>query len=127
MDERRYLLVLCEAANGAWRRTHGCVEVRGGKATRIDVEADERPVWLEVMKAARVALDAEYSRTVAAEVARMDPRVSQLYDALHAYHHALDTRQDGGVAANDLVKAVEAILGLPWTQGATLDGREGLR
>jgi len=120
-DDKRYLLVLCEAANGAWRKVRGCVEVRGGKATRIDVEAEERPVWLDVMKAARVALGAEQPQTVDAEVARLDPRVSRLYDALRDYHHALDTRQHGGVAADQLVKAVETILGIPWTQGATLE------
>lgn len=40
--------------------------------------------------------------------------------ALWDYHHALDTRQHGGVAADKMVKAVEAALGKPWKQGATL-------
>jgi len=40
--------------------------------------------------------------------------------ALWDYHHALDTRQHGDVAADKMVKAVEAALGKPWKQGATL-------
>lgn len=40
--------------------------------------------------------------------------------ALRAYHHALDTRQHGGVAANALVAALERALDAPWKQGATL-------
>lgn len=41
-------------------------------------------------------------------------------DALVVYHHALDTRQHGGVAASNLIDSVEGALGKPWVQGATL-------
>lgn len=40
--------------------------------------------------------------------------------ALWAYHHALDTRQDGVAAANLLTDAIQEALGTPWIQGATL-------
>jgi hypothetical protein len=40
--------------------------------------------------------------------------------ALREYHHALDTRQHAGVAADKMVKSVESALGKPWKQGATL-------
>lgn len=57
-DDKRYLLVLCAARDGAWRKIHGSVEVRGGKVERIDVEPGERAAWLEVLKTARVAIEA---------------------------------------------------------------------
>lgn len=40
--------------------------------------------------------------------------------AIHTYHHALDTRQDGTLAAAHCVHAIEAALGQPWVQGATI-------
>lgn len=40
--------------------------------------------------------------------------------ALRSYHHALDTRKHGGIAADALVSAIETALGTPWVQGATL-------
>ena len=40
--------------------------------------------------------------------------------ALSDYHHALDTRQHGGVAQSKLAHDIEAALGTPWVQGATL-------
>jgi len=40
--------------------------------------------------------------------------------ALIEYHHALDTRQHGDVAANKFTHRVAEILDLHWRQGATL-------
>lgn len=57
-EDRRFLLVLVEAERGAWRRVHGSVEISGGKVLRIDVDDEERPVWIDVLKAARVSLEA---------------------------------------------------------------------
>ncbi len=34
--------------------------------------------------------------------------------ALSNYHHALDTRKHGGVAAQNMIWAVEAAFGKPW-------------
>lgn len=41
--------------------------------------------------------------------------------ALHQYHHALDMRKNGDVAADECVKALERALSRPWVRGATLE------
>jgi hypothetical protein len=46
--------------------------------------------------------------------------LEQIRAALKKYHHALDTRQHGGIAESNLVTDVETILDTPWIQGATL-------
>ncbi len=40
--------------------------------------------------------------------------------ALWNYHNALDTRQNGDVAAHKFAKEVEKIFGIPWEPGVTL-------
>lgn len=48
-------------------------------------------------------------------------RMKKILKALHDYHHALDTRQHGDVAADKCVKALEQALSRPWVRGATLE------
>lgn len=40
--------------------------------------------------------------------------------AIGDYHHALDKRAHGGVAAYHAIQAIESALALPWVQGASL-------
>ncbi len=40
--------------------------------------------------------------------------------ALWKYHHSLDLRENGDVAAHALAKDLEIILGTPWERGKTL-------
>ena len=62
----------------------------------------------------------EWERSSEQRMARLLRENEAVTAALWDYHHALDTRQHGGVAADEMVKAVEAALGKPWKQGATL-------
>lgn len=55
----RYMLALVQETSGAFQKIDGRIEVRGGKAERIEIPATERAMWLEIIKAARVALEAE--------------------------------------------------------------------
>lgn len=41
-------------------------------------------------------------------------------EAITAYHHALDTRQDGTLAGLHLTDEIQDAMGMPWIQGATL-------
>jgi hypothetical protein len=48
-----------------------------------------------------------------------------LRKAVDDYHYALDTRQHGGMVAEQFVAAVKNILDMPWVRGAVLDKRKG--
>ena len=43
--------------------------------------------------------------------------------AIRDYHFALDTRQHGGLAANQALKAIQAALGSHWVEGQELAAR----
>lgn len=43
--------------------------------------------------------------------------------AIRDYHHALDTRQHGGVAASNALDAIQGVLGMHWTQGLEAEAR----
>lgn len=45
---------------------------------------------------------------------------NRIRQAITEYHHAIDTRQHVGVAADKLTSAIQEIMGMPWIQGATL-------
>ncbi len=45
---------------------------------------------------------------------------NRIQHAITEYHHALDVRQHGGVAADKLTSTIQEIMGMPWIQGATL-------
>ena len=49
-----------------------------------------------------------------------DLELVQIKNALTEYHHALDIREHGGVAADDCLKKIQGILNMHWIQGATL-------
>lgn len=49
---------------------------------------------------------------------RAEHLISQIKDAVSKYHHALDARQHGGIAAHKCVDEIETILKMPWIQGA---------
>ena len=51
--------------------------------------------------------------------------MSRIQQAITDYHHALDTRQHAGAAANKLTDAIQEIAGMPWIQGATLAAKDG--
>ena len=65
-----------------------------------------------------------YRRVVTAAHAAIegkeDARLKDLRKALREYHSALDNHRHRGVAASQLVEAVQQILETPWVQGATL-------
>ncbi len=47
-------------------------------------------------------------------------KIEALVGAVTDYHLSLDRREHGGIAGSRLVDAVQAILGMPWRQGAAL-------
>jgi hypothetical protein len=49
-----------------------------------------------------------------------ETQLEGIKEALTEYHHALDTREHGGLAADHFVRVVQKILNMPWVQGATL-------
>jgi hypothetical protein len=51
-------------------------------------------------------------------------QLKKVKDALRAYHNALDTRKNGDIASDHLVKAVESALHTPWVRGATVKQNE---
>lgn len=57
MSEKRYMLALVQQPDGAFTPVNGRIEVRGGKVERIEIAEKDRGAWLEIIKAARVALE----------------------------------------------------------------------
>lgn len=51
-------------------------------------------------------------------------QLKKVKDALRAYHNALDTRKNGDIAADHLVKSIESALHTPWVRGATVKQNE---
>lgn len=43
-----------------------------------------------------------------------DRQISAIEDVIVDYHHALDTRHNGDVAAHNALNAIEAIMGMYW-------------
>ena len=42
----------------------------------------------------------------------------KIREAIRDYHHSLDLREHGGVAAGNALHKIEQILEMPWVQGA---------
>ncbi|UBB19525.1 hypothetical protein [Comamonas odontotermitis] len=51
--------------------------------------------------------------------------VLDVQTALRDYHYALDTRQHGGVAADNAIKAIQRAFDMPWIQGQEAAARAG--
>lgn len=49
--------------------------------------------------------------------------INSVHQVIRDYHFALDTRQHGGVAADQALRAIEAALGTRWVQGHELAAR----
>lgn len=45
---------------------------------------------------------------------------NRIQQAITEYHHCLDTRQHGGIAANKLTESIQEIMGMPWIQAQPL-------
>ena len=54
---------------------------------------------------------------------RLIARIAALEAALRDYHFALDSRKNGDVAADNLRRRIEEILGMPWEQGVEMKRR----
>ena len=55
---------------------------------------------------------------------RCQDRIEALEAALRDYHFALDSRKNGDVAADNLRRRIEEILGMPWEQGVEMKRRK---
>jgi hypothetical protein len=73
--------------------------------------------WIQATPAEWVAV--QDARTAGSTVAAVLATVRQ---AVREYHQALDRRAHGGVAQDAAMHKIEAALGQPWVQGATLQG-----
>lgn len=65
--------------------------------------------------------DSKPVKMTSAKTYGMGLKMRKVEKALHAYHHALDTRQNGNVAAINLAAEIGEALGKHWVQGATLE------
>lgn len=58
MSEPRYMLALVQKPDGAFRQIDGRIEVRGGKVEKVEIPELQHSVWLELLIAARVEIEA---------------------------------------------------------------------
>lgn len=58
MSQPRYMLALVHEPSGAFRPINGRIEVRGGKVEKVEIPPLQHSVWLELLIAARVEIEA---------------------------------------------------------------------
>ena len=91
-----------------------------GKVSRRQGHRED-DVWSTCCLGCGATFPNRYSKALLVACWNRRPQNDAVAAALWEYHHALDTRQHGDVAADRMIKAVEAALGKPWKQGATLN------